>query len=93
MLVVVDAGSGWIEVFPLGSTTSETVRIYLSQTFARFRIPKTLSSDNCPKFVSVDFTQWCESLGIIKMEPAVCQPRANGLAVRAVLTVKRALQA
>ena len=45
ILVIVDAGSGWIEAFPVGNRTSETVKIHLSQIFARFGIPKTLVSD------------------------------------------------
>ena len=69
------------------------MKIYLSQIFARFGIPKTLSSDNGPEFVSVDLKQLCESLGIKKMESTVYHPRANGLAERAVQSVKRALQA
>ena len=93
ILVIVDAGSGWIEIFPAGNRTSETVKIYLSQIFARFGIPKTLVSDNGPEFVSGDLKHRCESLGIKKMESPVYHPRANGLAVRAVQTVKRALQA
>ena len=93
ILVIVDAGSGWIEAFPAGNRTSETVKIYLSQIFARFGIPKTLVSDNGPEFVSGDLKQWCESLGIKKIESPVYHPRANGLAARAVQTVKRALQA
>ena len=93
ILVIVDAGSGWIEAFPAGNRTSETVKIYLSQIFARFGIPKTLVSDNGPEFVSDDLKQWCESLGIKKMESPVYHPGANGLAERAVQTVKRALQA
>ena len=67
--------------------------MYLSQIFARFVIPKTLVSDNGPEFVSDDLKQWCESLGIKKMESPVYHPRASGLAERAVQTVKRALQA
>ena len=93
ILVIVDAGSGLIEAFPEGNRTSETVKIYLSQSFARFGITKTLVSDNGPEFVSVDLKQWCESLGIKKMESPFYHPRANGLAERAVQTVKRALQA
>ena len=31
ILVIVDAGSGWIEAFPAVNRTSETVKIYLSQ--------------------------------------------------------------
>ena len=93
ILVIVDVGSGWIEAFPAGNKTSETVKIYLSPIFARLGIPKTLVSDSGPQFVSGDLKQWCESLGIKKMESSVYHPRANGLAERAVQTVKRALQA
>ena len=42
ILVIVVAVSGWIEAFPAGNRTSETVKIYLSQIFARIGIPKTL---------------------------------------------------
>ena len=56
----VDAGSGWIEAFPAGNRTSETVQVYLSQIFARFGIPKTLAADNGPEFVSGDLKQLCE---------------------------------
>ena len=93
ILVTVDAGSGWMEAFPAGNRTSETVKIYTSQIFARFGIPKTLVSDNGPEFVSGGLKQWCEPQGIKKMEIPVYHPRANGLAERAVQTVKWALQA
>ena len=93
ILVIVDAGSGSIEAFPAGNRTSETVKIYLSQIFARFGISKTLVSNNGPEFVSGDLKHWCESLAIEKIESPVYHPRANGLAERAVQTVKRALRA
>ena len=93
ILTIVDAGSGWIEAFPAGNRTSETVKVYLSQIFAKFRIPKTLASDNGPEFVSGDLKQWCESLGLRKSKSPVYHPRADGLAESAVRTVKRALQA
>ena len=59
----------------------------------RFRKPKTLVSDYGPEFVRGDLKEWCESLGNRKMESPVYHPRANGLAERAVQTVKRPLQA
>ena len=93
ILVIVDAGSGWIETFPAGNRTSQTVKVYLSQIFARFGTPRTLVSDNGPNFLSCDIKQWCESLGIKKMESPIYHPRANGIAERAVQTVKRAIQA
>ena len=91
--MIVDAGSGWIEAFPVGNRTSQTVKVHLSQIFARFGIPRKLVSDNGPEFVSGDLKQWCESLGIEKMESLIYPPRANGFAERAVQTVKRAIQA
>ena len=57
ILVIVDSSSGWIEAFPAGNRASETVKIYLSQIFARFGIPKTLVSDNGPEYVSGDLKQ------------------------------------
>ena len=50
-------------------------------------------TDNGPVFVSGDLIQWCESLENKNRESPVYHPRANGLAERAVQTVKRALQA
>ena len=93
ILVIVDAESSWIEAFPAGNRTSQTVKVYLSQIFARFGIPRALVSDNGPEFVSSDLKQWCESLRIKKMESPIYHPRASGIAERAVQTVKRAIQA
>ena len=39
ILVIVHAGSGWIEAFPAGNRTSQTVKVCLSQIFAIFGIP------------------------------------------------------
>ena len=69
------------------------MKVHLSQIFARFGIPRILLSGNGPEFVSSDLKQWYESLGIKKMESPIYNPRANGIAERAVQTVKRAIQA
>ena len=92
ILDILDAGSSWIEAFPVGNRTSKTVKVHLSQIFARFGIPRTLVSDNSPEFVSSDLKQWCESLGIKKMESPIYHPRANVIAEQGVQTVKRAIQ-
>ena len=54
ILVIFDAGSGWIDVFQAGNRTSKTVKLYLSQILTKFGIPKTLVSDNGSEFVSGD---------------------------------------
>ena len=46
ILVIVDAGSGWIEAFPARNRTSQTVKVHLSQIFARFWITRVLVLDN-----------------------------------------------
>ena len=61
--------------------------------FARFGIQKTLVSDNAPDLVSGELKQWCESLGNKKKQSPLYHSRANGLAERAVRSVKHALQA
>ena len=93
ILVIVDAGSVWIEDFPAVNRTSQTVKVHLSEICARFGIPRILVSDNGPEFVSSDLKQWCESLGIKKTESPIYLPRANRIAERAIQTVKRAIQA
>ena len=52
ILVIVDAVSGWIEAFPAGNRTSQTVKARLSQIIAKFDIPGILVSDKCPEFAS-----------------------------------------
>ena len=84
VFVIVYAGFCWIDAFPAGDRTTETVKVYISQIFARIGIPKTLVSDNSPEFLSGDLKKWCESLGIKKMDSTVYHSRANGLAERAV---------
>ena len=93
ILVIVDTGSGWIESLPARNGTSETVKIYLSQIFLKFEIPRNLASDICPKFVSGDLKKWFEPLRNKKMEPPVYRPRANGLTESVIQTVKPELQA
>ena len=91
--VIVDAGSSWIEALPAENRTWQTVKVHLSQIFTRLGIPRTLVSDNGPEFVSSDQKQWCESIGIKKMESPIYHPRGNEIAERAVQTMKRAIQA
>ena len=89
ILVIVDARSGWIEALPVGKRNSQTVKVY----FCKIWDTRTIVSDNGPEFVNSDLKQWCESLGIKEMESPIYHPRANGIAERAVQTVKRAIQA
>ena len=54
-LVLINAHSKWIEIFPTNGSTSAVVIESLRTTFARFRLPDTIVSDNGSCFVSEEF--------------------------------------
>ena len=93
ILVIVYAGSSWIEAFPAKNRTSQTVKVYKSQILARVEIPELLISDSGPEFVNGELEQSCELLGIQNMESLIYLQRGNGIAERAVQTRKQANQA
>jgi transposase InsO family protein len=93
ILIIVDAGTGWIEAFICGDRPTENVIKRLSAIFARFGVPFTLVSDNAKEFVTDHVTTWLRVQGCSKLETPIYHPRANGLAERAVQTVKRAMTA
>ena len=62
------------------------------QIFSRFGIPYTVVSDNGKEFVSKDLNDWLEAQGCKKNDTPLYSPRSNGLAERAVQTLKRSLK-
>ena len=50
-------------------------------------------SDNAPEFLSDELVSWFKRQGVQKMESSPYRPNANGLAERAVRTVKNAMKA
>ena len=91
LLIIVDAGSGWIEAFPLRNRQTTSVISCLRSVFSRFGVPEVVVTDNAPEFVSSDLSNWLENIGCRKLESPIYHPRANGAAERSVQTVKRAL--
>ena len=47
-LIMIDAHSKWIEVFPMATATALTTIQRLRQLFAQFGIPESIVSDNGP---------------------------------------------
>ena len=79
--------------FPCGTKNLTKSEGVLEPRLCKFGIPQTLVSDNNPEFVRGDQKQWCESLGIKKMESRIYHPKANDFAERAIQTKKRPIQA
>ena len=88
-LVLVDYFSNFIEVVPLyNDTKSETVIKHIKMNIARYGIMETLISDNGPQYTSSQFAKFTESYGINHVTSSPTYPQSNGLAEKAVQTVK-----
>ncbi|XP_037515829.1 uncharacterized protein K02A2.6-like [Rhipicephalus sanguineus] len=92
VLVIVDSETKWIEAVPMKIATSETTVRALRSIFARFGLPKTFVSDNGPQFVSGFFREFLARNKVQQLTTAPYHPQSNGLAERAVRTLKEGLK-
>ena len=65
----------------------------MSANFRRFGVPHTLVSDNAKEFINDKVVTWLKAQGCTKLESPIYNPRSNGLAERAVQSVKKAMRA
>ncbi|UYV74966.1 hypothetical protein LAZ67_12001917, partial [Cordylochernes scorpioides] len=91
-LIVVDACTKWIEAIPVPNTSTRETIEQLRCLLARFGIPRTLVSDNGTGFTSEEFRQFMTRNGIRHLRTAPFHPSFNGLAERAVQTIKTGLK-
>ena len=91
LLIIVDAYSKWIEAFIVPSTSTETTVKILRSLFATHGLPEHLVSDNGSGFTSQQFKQFMADNGIKHSCTSPYHPSSNGLAERAVQTVKQGI--
>lgn len=91
-MVMVDAHSKWIECHIMGNITAPSTIEKLRQVFAVHGLPDSLVSDNGPTFTSELFSDFMQQNGIRHIRTAPFHPASNGLAERAVQTVKEGLK-
>lgn len=91
ILIVVDSSTRWIEAVPMKTASAETTVEALRVIFARFGLPRTLVSDNGPQFTSAVFKQFLQDNHVQHLTTAPYHPQSNGLAERAVRTVKEGI--
>ena len=60
--------------------------------FATHRLPRTLVTNNGPCFISQEFEDFLRSNGVVHTHSAPYHPATNGLAERAVQTVKQGIR-
>ena len=92
VLIIVDAHSKWLEALVVNSATSQTTIEKLRSVFATYGIPEVLVSDNGSVFTSAEFDEFVRRNGIKHLTSAPYHPASNGLAERAVQTVKNSTQ-
>jgi hypothetical protein len=91
-LILIDAHSKWIDAHVVSSATSTATIEKLMETFAIHGLPKSIVSDNGSCFTSEEFRNFTRSNGILHTCTAPYHPSSNGLAERAVQTVKMGLK-
>ena len=92
VLIAIDAHSKWIEAIPTGQSSSAATTVSKLRTlFATFGLPEIIVSDNGPAFSGAEFKTFMDNNGITHLTTAPYHPSSNGLAERAVQTVKRGL--
>ncbi|XP_039887198.1 uncharacterized protein K02A2.6-like [Simochromis diagramma] len=91
-LIIVDAHSKWMDIYPVKSSTSQVTIEKLRQSFSVFGLPKMLVSDNGTCFTSAEFESFMKQNGIDHVRSAPFHPSSNGLAERAVQTFKEGMK-
>ena len=91
-LVLVDAHSKWMEAHIMSNITAPVTTDTLRSIFATHGLPDTVVSDNGPTFTSKVFKEFVEKNGIRHIRSAPYHPASNGLAERAVETLKDGLR-
>ena len=91
-LVTVDAHSKWLEAHVVETPTSAGTIRKLRYMFATHGIPETIVTDNGSVFTSKEFQQFTDLNGIKHLTTAPYHPASNGLAERAVQTLKTGLK-
>ena len=91
-LIIVDYFSRFPEIIKLHSTNSATVIEALKTIFARHGIPQTLVTDNGPQYTADEFAKFARTYNFFHLTSSPYFPQSNGLAERAVQTVKNILR-
>lgn len=91
-LVLIDSHSKWMDVYPMNTSTSYATIEKLRQSFSVMGFPHMLLSDNATCFTSTEFTSFMKQNGIPHVKSDPFHPSSNGLAERAVQTLKEGMR-
>ncbi|BES92800.1 Integrase core domain [Nesidiocoris tenuis] len=87
-----NATSKWIEAFQVPSTTASVAIEKLQEIFARFGLPRAITSDGAKCFTGTEFSEFLQLYGIVHLRGPPFHPQSNGFGESAVKIVKRSVQ-
>ncbi|RXN35623.1 putative protein K02A2.6-like protein [Labeo rohita] len=87
-LILIDAHSKWMDVYPVSTASLGITLDCLRKSFSNHGLPEMLVSDNATYFVSTEFKDFMNKNGIRHITSAPFHASSNGLAERAVQTFK-----
>jgi hypothetical protein len=81
VLLATDYFTKWVEAIPLKKVTSENMIEFVKEHIIyRFGIPQTITTDQGAQFVSLEFREFVESMGIKLFNSSPYYAQANGQA-------------
>ncbi|CAB0012174.1 unnamed protein product [Nesidiocoris tenuis] len=92
VFIVTDSTSKWIEAFIVPTANAQIAIEKLSELFARFGLPRSITSDGARYFTGQEMTAFLDGLGIRHNVGAPFHPQTNGAAESAVKIVKSFLK-
>jgi hypothetical protein len=78
MLVAVDKFTKWVEAATVTTQDSTTVINFIKSIIFHFRVPHNIITDNGTNFMSKEFKNYCESMGIKLKFASVAHLNMNG---------------
>src|SRR3954465_9363981 len=78
LLVAVDKFTKWIEAMPVTNQKGKTTVKFFESIVYRFGVPHNIIMDNRSNFISKEFQDFCEGLGINISYAFVAHPQTNG---------------
>jgi hypothetical protein len=77
MLVAVDKFTKWVEVAPVTTQDSKAAINFIKSIVFRFGVPHSIITDNGANFMSKEFKDYCEGLGVKLKFASVAHPKTN----------------
>ena len=93
VFISIDPFTRWIEAFPMPDQTTSSVVHSLNLHVQSYGASVEIHSDSECQFTSHTFNEYCQSLGATHRLSSIRYPASNGLAERAIKSVKVALTA